>query len=325
VTGIVCVVRPDSAEVEFAVRLPSQQGVTLHAEASARGAMVTMAAHSRESALLHLSDTGELLGHRAAHGAPPAVLLETGVVLYDQEREWLFLLDEVLKPITKKRVPFDPLESAAAANRKSFALADDGSFLVGTVNDKLKLELSDPFKYASYIKKSKRKSKAAKARAVWDPKRPGGPASVGFSAARPVAPWQAESGKEFTMELCARSGGGKGRGIVVSVAGDALANAEFDAVVFNGEKIPFEKQADGSYRAEVPDVELIEAIRYPFDPKPKNDPQKETAKRLLDETHFELQLLGRATKASGDLLTVYIGPLETEKPPLKWMRPLLIS
>ena len=89
--------------------------------------------------------------------------------------------------------------------------------------------------------------------------------------------------------------------------------------------MPFEKDGKGQYSAQVPEVELVLGLDYPFNPKPKNDAQKHASEILLAETHLEINLRGTAKSPTGDLMSVSIAALNSDTPPLKWMRPLTIS
>ncbi|MBL4634709.1 MAG: hypothetical protein JKY56_12620, partial [Kofleriaceae bacterium] len=161
--------------------------------------------------------------------------------------------------------------------------------------------------------------------AKWDPARSHGKTAVGFAAKIKQDPWEAQSGSDFTLEMFARSIGGKGHGISVVLGGDAIKHCEFSSIEVGGIKVEFAKDSKGQYVAELPEVELVLGLDYPFNPKPKNDAQKHASDILLGETHLKLTLHGKALQASGELMSVSISAIKSDTPPLKWMRPFTIS
>ena len=321
--GVVAVLRPGSQQVSFALALPAGPDVHCDAEATEAGVLVTLRAEEG-SALLHFDETGSILAQRSVLDPAPAISLNGAPLLYDHEKKWLYLLDKSLEPTTKKRVPFVPLEAVASHDGRSFALADAATVLLGTLTKTDKLKVIDTFDYKSFLKKQ-RSASSSRAKLLYDPKRPHGPPAVGFPSGKSAPPWKAAAGKSFEFSMFARSVGGPGKGIKVVLSGDATNKAEFETLEAGGHTTPFTKQDDGTYVADVADLELSEGVMYPFDPKPKNENQKLAAQDLLDETQFELRVRGTARSASSDLLAVSVSALRSKSPPLKWMRPLTIS
>ena len=148
---------------------------------------------------------------------------------------------------------------------------------------------------------------------------------MGFAVGRATERWTSKVGKEFALLLFARSVGGAGTGIILKIFGDGVKNAEFTRVEYAGEVVEFSLEDDGSYLAHVAECDLPEGLQYPFDPKPKNDKQKETAAEMLEVTQFELAVYGVAKEVSSDLLSLSIAALDSTSAPLTWTRPLVIS
>ncbi len=170
----------------------------------------------------------------------------------------------------------------------------------------------------------KRDGKPQAKRVAYDPKRAHGSPAIGFPAKQKPPEWQLRAGAAFSLELLVRSTGGRGRGLFVQLEGEALSQVDVHEVVCGACRARFERHGT-TLRAELPDVELIDGVRYPLDPPPKNDKQKERAEEILAACHVSLVVHGNAKQASRELLRVSCGALGSESTPMKWMRPLIIA
>ncbi len=323
-SGVIVVVRPGSTEPNFAVQIPSQEEAAIYACATPEGVLVSLIVDGQDAAYIHIAENGSVLGHRSTERSTPAIKLDQGYLIYDDGKIGLQHVDTSLKTIAEITLPFSAIDSAVASDGTSFALADADSILRGHLNAQGQLVI---LATTSYDPNSGRKSEGelAAADAKWDPARSHGKTAVGFAAKIKQDPWAAQSGSDFSLEMFARSIGGSGHGISVVLGGDAIKHCEFSSIEVGGIKVEFAKDSKGQYTAELPEVELVLGLDYPFNPKPKNDAQKHASDILLGETHLKLTLHGKALKTSGELMSVSISAIKSDCPPLKWMRPFTIS
>ncbi len=323
-SGTVVVVRPDSRTPDLCLQFPSQEEAALHALPTEEGVFVTLIVDGQDSAYLHVANDGKVIGHRAAQSAVPALALDAGFLIYDDASSALELVDTNLKTVQSVKMPWTAIDSASASDGLSFALVDADHILRGHVNAKGELVIADTCEYGDHAG-SKLPGEIAAAEAKWDPERCHGKSAVGFAAGITQVAWTASAGEDFELELHARSTGGKGQGISVTLGGDAMKHCEFQAIEVAGVRIEIKADSKGNYTAEFPEVELVPGLAYPLNPKPKNDVQKHAAGIFLADTHIELRLFGHARAASSDLMSVSISALRSDSPPLKWMRPLTLA
>lgn len=323
-SGAIVVVRPESRTPDFCLQLPSQDEAVIYACPTEAGVIVTLVVDGQDSAYLHVAEDGSILGHRAAQSAVPALALDAGFVIYDDGKNAIELLDAKLKSLNTLEMPWAAVDSASAGDGVSFAFADADHVLRGHVNAKGELVIVTSYDYGAHIG-NKRPGELAAAEAKWDPERSHGKSAVGFAAGITQEAWTAKAGEAFELVLHARSTGGQGEGIAITIGGDAMKCCEFEAIEVAGVRKEVQRDEQGNYTAEFPDVELVHGLAYPLSPKPKNDAQKHAASMVLAETHIELRLLGKARAASGELMSVSISALRSDSPPLKWMRPLSVS
>ncbi len=323
-SGTVVVVRPESRTPDLCFQLPSQEEAAIYACATEAGVLVTLVVDGQDSAYVHIADDGTVLGHREAQSGVPALVLDSGFLIYDDSSSSIELLDDKLKPLTKSKMPWPAMDSASAADGASFAMADADHILRGHVDAKGELVIVATCDYGDHSG-SKLPGEIAAAEAKWDPERCHGKSAVGFAAGVTQAAWTGDAGEAFELELQARSTGGKGEGITITVGGDAMKHCEFQSIEVAGVRTEVERDNKGNYTAEFPHVELVPGLVYPLNPKPKNDVQKHAASIFLADTHVELRLFGTAKTASSDLMSVSISALKSDSPPLKWMRPLTLA
>ncbi len=325
-TGNLAVVRPGDEKVEFSVRVPTQDEASIFAEPTKSGMLVTLVVEGRNAAVLHVGSDGKIIGHHEALGSPPALLAGNGVLVYDDEKGQVQYLDQKLKPKTRLKLPFHPCEGAASADGKVFAFADDSTLLAGKVTKAGKISVWDTFDYVSHMQTLRRARQVEEAKLRYDPRRGHGAPLVGFPVGWKPAPWQAKAGKAFVLELRVRSTGGPGKGLIVGLSGKALGAVDFSRVEVGRRGAKFEKLPAGAgLRAEVLGVKLSKGVVMPLDPAPRTDPHKGLAQQMLEETHITLRLHGKARTTSNELLAVLVEALSSDKPPMKWMRPFLIS
>lgn len=324
-SGAVVVVRPDSRAVDFSIQVPTQEEQVIYACPTEQGVLVTIIIDAQDSAIVHIAEDGTILGHRSADRSAPALLLDAGILVFDDSKCTIDLCDAALKPLTSLDMPFPAVDSSSAADGASFAFANAENILLGHVNAKTELVIVDTFCHHTHSGSRKRPGEIAAAEARWDPERSHGKTAVGFAAGISQQAWTATADEAFELIMQARSTGGAGHGIEILIGGDALKNAEFEAVAVDGARKDFTQDKKGNYTAVFKDVELVQGLQYPLNPKPKNDVQKHAAAMFLAETHIELKVYGKAKGASGDLLSLSISALGSDRPPLKWMRPLSIT
>lgn len=323
-SGTIVVVRPDSRLPDFSVQVPSQEEASIYALPTEEGVLVTIVVDGQDSAYVHIAEDGKILGHRAALSATPALTLDAGFLLYDDSKSALELVNSKLETLATLKCPLSAIEAASAADGASFAICDAETLLRGHVDAKGELVIVETIEFGKTAGK-KRPGEQAAIDAGWDPEKVHGKPAVGFAAGVTPSPWTASAGQSFELIMHARSSGGPGKGIAIVIGGDAIKHCEFDAAEVDGLRKALQKDAKGNYSAEFPTIDLLEGLAIPLSPKPKNDAQKHAAALYLAETHLELKLVGKATKASGELMSVSISALKSDSPPLKWMRPLTIS
>ena len=323
-SGAIVVVRPESRVPDFSFQVPSQEEAAIYACPTEAGVLVTVIVDGQDSAYLHIAEDGSILGHREVQSGIPALALKAGFLIYDNASSKIELVDQSLKTLTSLDMPWPAIESASAEDGATFALADADHILRGHVNAKGELVIVASCGYGDHAG-SKLPGEIAAAEAKWDPERCHGKSAVGFAAGIAQAAWTGSVGEDFELELHARSTGGKGEGISITIGGDAMKHCEFEAIEVCGVRISVERDSKGNYTAEFPAVELVPGLTYPLNPKPKNDVQKHAASIFLADTHLELRLFGKANTASSDLMSVSISALRSDSPPLKWMRPLTLA
>ena len=323
-TGNVAVIRPNETEVSFAVRVPIQEESTVFAQPTKEGVLVSLCIAGQDAATLHLAEDGKVIGTHAAFASPPAVVLGKLVVVFDDETNEVRLLDaKSLQQKAKKAITFSPRDAAVSNDGKFFALGGEVNVLLGKLTPTGKISIVGQGDYFTSAKDQKRTADAAKA-IGYDPKRAHGDSAIGFPAKVKPPPWQVQAGRPFELELLMRSAGGKGAGMFVQLEGDALKHLELSHVSCAGKNYDFADEGDAK-RAELGDVELVEGLRYPLDPPPKNDKQKAAAEIMLENCHFSVKVHGQAKDAGRPLLRVSCGALESQASPMKWMRPLIID
>jgi len=323
-TGAVVLVRPGGEEITASFQLPSQDEAALYAVPTKDGVLATLVVDGQDSAYIHIAEDGSILGHRPAQCATPALCLDTGILIFDGESSNLELTDTSFSELATLALSWPALDAAAAPDGASFALADAEHMLRGHVNAKGELVIVAEYEEVKQAG-AKRPGELAAIEAKWDPERSQGKSAVGFAAGMSPSPWTASADAAFELVMHARSTGGPGQGIRVTIGGDAAKHCTFEAVTVDGVREQLEGDGKGNWSADFPTIELVRGLSYPYNPKPKNDAQKHAAAMFLEETHLELRVFGKATKASGDLMSVAISALNSDSPPLKWMRPLSIS
>ena len=324
-SGIVAVVRPGSDDVNFALRLPVKGDSRLHAEATAQGVLATLQLPNGEVAVLHLAEDGAVLGVHCTVAAAPAVLLGEQVAVFDDTEKVVRLLDLSLKPKSKKAVAFAPCEARASVDEKCLALANADHMALCKVSAKGRLSVAAQVNYGEVLSAARKRAAEKRLRNKYDPKRAHGAPAIGFPAGVKPPPWIAQAEEALELELVVRSAGGAGRGMYVLLEGDALKQLKLSHLSFRTIEVPFVEVDGGGLRAEMTDVELVEGLRYPLDPSPKNDKHKYQAQELLVETHFSLTVHGHTLGPSRELLRITMGALEEGASPMKWMRPFIIA
>ncbi len=323
-SGAVVLVRPGGTEIAASFQLPTAEETAIYACPTKEGVLVTIVVDGQDSAYVHIAEDGSILGHRAAKCATPALCLDAGILIYDDGSSAIELTDTSFSQLASLALSWPALDAAAAPDGASFALADAEHMLRGHVNAKGELVIVAEYEEVKQAG-AKRPGELAAIEAKWDPERSQGKSAVGFAAGMAPEPWTAKANSAFELVMHARSTGGPGQGICVTIGGDAAKHCAFEAVSVDGNRQELVDDGKGNRTAEFPSIDLVRGLSYPYNPKPKNDAQKHAAAMFLEETHLELRVFGKATKASGDLISVTISALNSDSPPLKWMRPLAVS
>lgn len=325
-TGIVALKRHGADRFAMTRRLPTQAEADIFSVPTKRGLLVSFAVSGRETAHIHLMESGAVGGYKQTFASPPAVRVGDGFLVYEQANNHLYLLGDDLVPKSKKRFAFDAVESASSPEGKRFALADDSQIILGHLDADGKLALDEPFGYAEFIRTEKRFRQAAAAASIYEPRRPGGAPAFGLSVSKPMAPWKASLGSDFELLIPIRSTGGGGAGIKVSISGDALKYIDIKTLTIGDKTLPFSALGERSLAVEDKEFKIAEGLVYPFDPQPQNDVQKVAAQGALMDTQTDLRIAGYARLANATaLLAVAISAIGSNSHPLKCMRPVHVS
>jgi hypothetical protein len=339
ISGLVAVIRAGADGVGFVLRLPAQEEARLFATPTAEGVLAAIVVEGRESALLHLTERGELLGRLEGFGFTPPVRLGQGrVLVFDGARgEFLLLSLPGLEVVAQASAGLEAIDLAAADDGVRFAAADPTTIQTGRLEgDELAI---DPPVELSVLANPARAAAAAAAAARaqptvsrYRPRRASGPPAIGFPSANvPLPRWEFVPSAPVRIEVAIRSAGGAGRGVRVELSGPALESGLVVAerAVLAGEAVPFEppQGAAAAVRAATfPEVTLPEGYHLPLDPPPKSDLEKGEADLALEETHLPLRLeLARGRPSGSELLTLTVRPLSGSTSPLKWTRPLTLK
>ena len=283
-SGVVCVARPDAAEL-LALRLPSQADAQLHAAATEQGALCVLSVEGRGAALAHFAADGRCLASRLFEGkcAPPGVI--------DRERGVFASVEG--GSIKVRVIRLDSLEDETVLDSDPVTLADrdlglhlaaDGSaLLVGTGKEVV------------VVKHGKRGWRIdvlpmpALRAAPPGPKVPAPPklGLFGSLIARRFV------GDPLKLRIAVSSMGGPGAGVAISVSGSALEKGILRASSVRiesdpPEEAPFSEEG----RAELPDLKIVE--------------------RKEAEAHrsaFAITLQGEAARVGEGVLEVSLAPL----------------
>ena len=325
-SGNVVLFRLKSEEPVLAFRLGTADEDRIYARPIEEGLLVTVVWKGRYSRVFTVSEDGSLLAHLddEPHGRPPVV--DLGKHFVDFVDTTAVVRDRTLAEVATLEVGMSPVAAAGDADGKFFACADSfgGDMVLCSVTKTGKTKEVARINYGDLRRASKKETdKTAGDKAYFLKRVPGTP-TIGF-AAKPVVspPWKVRVGA-FSLPLIVRSSGGKGKGVAVRLSGPALAGLELERASIGDATASFEADDEGR-RAELPDVELLEGVVIPLDPKPRNDNQNAIAEALVRETHLDLVVHGRAKGALCDILKVEIWALGESSAPLKWMRSLQVE
>jgi len=330
-TGHVAVLRPGAEDFAFRFRVPAMEESTVYAVPTKWGALVALVVDGKESLLLHVDPKGKLLGRwpeeSCAMGMTAPVLLgDDRCIANDAESESVVLLGlPKLEQVARKKVGEWLVDIAATSDGTKFAAVTKTDVVEGRVSgDAIKVRthsLTDAMKQAKKERVA-RKEKEAKR---WKAKPADGPPQLGFDALkRPAPPWKWSAGEDWEVDAWVRSEGRAAKGVTIVVYGAAVDAGllELFEVHVAGICGVFEKQGK-RWIAQVPDVEVMQGVKYPFDPKPKKEEEKLAAQAALEATHLALRLKGKALTKGNGLLKLEIS---TEGPePMRWIRPVNVG
>lgn len=323
-SGHVAVVRPKEEEFAFILSLPCQDEARFDAFPTAEGVLVTIVLDGKQGTVLHLSESGEVIGRwpdKFTLGCFPAsIVADNRVLVSDPDQNVLVLLAlPDLEEIQRVEMTDGIIEAAVAPDGRHLALADTAHLYTGmVVGDRIVIDQPRELELARRpITTSTSPPSYVPATAVGEPQ-------IVFPSIKRTPPaWMVSVGKELELDVLVRSGGGPGRGVRVALDGAAVKEGLFEPVCVRcGDKeVAFGKE---------PFAVLSEAwipcgLSLPLTPPPKGDEEKAIAEQALAVTHLELVVCGRGKAAGAGLLTVVVGAEGSPTAPLKWTRPLTVK
>jgi hypothetical protein len=86
----------------------------------------------------------------------------------------------------------------------------------------------------------------------------------------------------------------------------------------------FEEGDDGHFVARLDEVELVEGIVQPYDPKPKRR-EKKRAQQIMETTQTEVVMVGEVADEPGRALLSVEARTEEQDAPIKWTRPVTVG
>lgn len=326
-TGHVGVLRPGGEDFEFVLRLPCHDEAVVHAVATGVGVLATLVVEDRHSLAVHLDPEGKLLGRwpddSFGWGMTSLGLLGAHAVVYEDQSQSLSLLRlPDLAEEQRQGLATEVVDLATAADGRTFAVCSANRVVVGRLDpEEGRFSLDDPHSVAALIAYAQ--SDDAKRVPRYRPEPASDPTSVGFSALKVEgAAWKAEAGEAFEIALTFRSAGLAGRGIVVQVGGPAIDEGHLTIAKVRADDD--EAELDEAGRAELPNVRLVQGVKYPLEPKPKKSEDKDVGRIALEATHFEIRLEGQAQKAGRPLFWVAVGA-SAGSTPVKRTRPFVVG
>jgi len=324
-SGIVVVVRPGAAEIDFALRFPSSPaGGDLHAVATREGVVAAVVSEGGEAALVHSAADGtclgvcsEIDGIRCHSLGPLAITGDREVVVTSESGERLFSLD--LPALDGSRVAYRFGGATAAGREQGIAASPDGDSVLVGVGARAWLlvrdgdaeggwrgeEIALDAAPASSTEKSAARpvAKSPAGRAIIK-----GPPVLMLVPRRDAPPtWGAAPGEAFTVGLQFRNQGGAAQGVYVEVSGPPVADKSVAAleVRVGEDRVAFQATPSGTLRAELPSL-VLPAATEPGPAAPRNAPP-EGPTMLAD---IEL----RADAGCAGLLAIRMGPLAARAP-----------
>ena len=326
-TGIVALKRHGAKEFILVRRCAGIDGEDIFAAPTALGVLITINSDGRYSTFIHLAENGDRLGFKESYFSPPAIVLENHYLICDQEEDYLYLLDDQLSVITKKRFDtFDVVcESACTIDGKKFAFAGDTQIVTGRIDGRGKIHIADPFAYLKFISDEKRRIQIEESEKIFIPQRLQGNSSLGFALLKPIPPWKVTRGSKFELPLTVQSHGGAGVGIKIMITGDALRNVEIESIVINDRVVRFMTTEENTLQAEVAELIIPAGIMYPFKTEPKNNAQRIAADLAIKETQIDMVIMGVARiVTAAALMTLKMSVLGSNAHEMKYTSMLTI-
>lgn len=323
-SGHVAVVRPKEEDFAFVLSVPGQDEARFDAIPTAEGVLVTIVLEGRYGAVLHLDESGEVIGKwpdRFALGCfPAAIVADNRVLVSDPDQDVLALLAlPDLEEIQRVGMTDGIVEAAVAPDGRHLALADTAHLYTGmVVGDRIVIDEPRELELARRpITTSTSPPSYVPATAIGEPQ-------IVFPSIKRTPPaWNVKVGKELELDVLVRSGGGPGRGVRVALEGAAIKDGLFKPVCVRcgDEEVAFGKEP----YAVLPEAWIPCGLSLPLTPPPKGDEEKAIAEQALAVTHLELVVCGRGKASGAGLLTVVVGAEASPAAPLKWTRPLTVK
>lgn len=310
-SGVVAVWDRETLAPRFAIRLPTEDELELHAVATEQGVLAVLTLQGKNSALLHAGPDGKLIAKRHKLGRDPASGLGAPLVLgaraffthvQGAEAKTYAVSLPDLEAKVSKELAGDKLHLIA------HAAAPDGSCQLVAYGD----PAAGPHKWELAIVREGAKKLAVEELIIPDfrpvaaavggtaVKRMEGAPALGL-AARERA-WRTELGQPLTLTFDIPSNGGPSTGLFAEISGDALKQGILKPVdITVGDATTTFEGSGGTWKAELPSVP-IEAAFASSNPRTKQVvPQSNT--KLSARIRFETVAKGSA------LLMVRVGPL----------------
>lgn len=323
-SGHIGVVRPKEEELAFTLSIPGEEEARVDAIPTKEGVLVTITRKGKEGVVLHLSESGEVLGRwpeGITHGCFPAsIVADDRVLVSDPAQDVLALLAlPDLSEIQRIEMADEIVEAGVAPDGRHLALANRAHLYIGmVVGDRIVIDEPREIELARRpITTSTTPPSYVPATAIGEPQ-------IVFPSIKRTPPaWKVKVGKKLDLDVLVRSGGGPGRGVRVAIEGAAVTEGLFEPVSVRcgDEEVTFSKKKPYAVLSE---AWIPCGLSLPLNPPPKGDEEKEIAEQALAVTHLELVVRGRGKAAGSGLLTVVVGAEASPAAPLKWTRPLTV-
>ncbi|MFK7988785.1 MAG: hypothetical protein AB8I08_22385 [Sandaracinaceae bacterium] len=328
-SGHVFLFRHGNEDLTSAFRVPSEEGGRIDAVPSELGLIVTLVRADGNTQVVHLTEDGESRGvwpKEPVKGGVATLRLDDDKALAFDAAEGALVLLALpdLSELTREPLSEPLVDMSAGPKGSVVVVADDAGLYDVTVDDEA-VSVDGPYLFEEASKTAAAEDSGSR----YDPVRASGPPQVAFPAGKKLPkdpPWSLPLSKETAIPMRFRSGAEPGKGIHVAVSGAAVDKGLVRpvAVTANGARCELAREGNALVGV-LPEVELVQGIQWPLDPKPQRDDDKEASVTMMNATHFGIEVHFEGLTAGSELMTVVVGAHESAAAPLKRTRPITVE